>query len=206
VRGKKERIFMSVFAKTPFRMCLVGIAVLLTAYLLQAEVPKGWFLAGSKPAEYESSVDNVNTFSGQPSAYLRSKQPQMGEGFGTLMQNFSADQYIGKRVRFGAFVKSDAVERWSGLWMRVDGKSGQQPLAFDNMMDRPIKGVTGWKEYEVVLDVPQGATGIFFGILLDGPGSVWLSGVKVEAVGTNVPTTGRPMNGGQGPTNLGFEK
>ena len=125
-------------------------------------------------------------------------------GSAPLMQNFSAEQYIGKRVRFGAFVKSEGVERWSGLWMRVDGKSGQPSLAFDNMQDRPIKGVTGWKEYEVVLDVPQGATGIFFGILLDGPGSVWLSGVKVEVVGPNVPTTGRASN--KGPTNLGFEK
>jgi hypothetical protein len=197
---------MSVFAKTPFRMGLVGIAVLLTAFVLQAEIPKGWYLAGNKPAEYESSVDNVNTFSGQPSAYLRSKKPQMGDGFGTLMQNFSAEQYVGKRVRFGAFVKSEAVERWSGLWMRVDAKSGQPPLAFDNMQDRPIKGVTGWKEYEVVLDVPQGATGVFFGILLDGPESVWLSGVKFEVVGTNVPTTGKSTYGAQGPTNLGFEK
>jgi hypothetical protein len=197
---------MSVFAKTPFRMGLVGIAVLLTSFLLHAEIPKGWFIAGNKPADYESSVDNANEFNGQPSAYLRSKSPQMGEGFGTLMQNFSAEQYIGKRVRFGAFVKSEAVERWSGLWMRVDGKTGQTPLAFDNMQDRPIKGASGWKEYEVVLDVPQGATGIFFGILLDGPGSVWLGGVKFEVVGTNVPTTGKPMYGGQGPTNLSFEK
>src|SRR5437016_11680460 len=186
---KKEHIHMSTFARASFRASLVGLAVLSTALLvLHAEVPKGWFLAGSKPAAYESSVDNVNMFSGLPSAYLKSKTPQVEEGFGTLMQNFSADQYVGKRVRFGAFVKSEGVERWSGLWMRVDGKPGQT-LAFDNMQNRAIKGVTGWKEYEVVLDVPEGATGIFFGILLDGPGSVWMSGTKVEVVGPNVPST-----------------
>ena len=197
---------MSTFARASFRASLVGIAVLSTAFLvLHAEVPKGWFLAGSKPAAYESSVDNVNTFSGLPSAYLKSKTPQVEEGFGTLMQNFSADQYVGKRVRFGAFVKSEGVERWSGLWMRVDGKPGQT-LAFDNMQNRAIKGVTGWKEYEVVLDVPEGATGIFFGILLDGPGSVWMSSTKVEVVGPNVPTTNMLHAASQGPTNLGFEK
>jgi hypothetical protein len=184
---------------------LVVIGATFTAFLLvYAEVPKGWYLAGSKPAEYETSVDNTNTFNGQPSAYLRSKKPEVPEGFGTLMQNFSAAQYIGKRVRFGAFVKSAAVDRWAGLWMRVDGKSGQPSLAFDNMQDRPIKGTSGWKEYEVVLDVPEGATGIYFGILLDGPGSVWLSGLKFDVVGPNVPTTGRTT--AQAPTNLNFEK
>jgi hypothetical protein len=195
-----------MFVRASFRNGLVAVAVLSAGlFLLHAEVPKGWYLAGSKPAEYESAVDNVNKFGDLPSAYLRSKKPQLGEGFGTLMQDFSAEQYVGKRVRFGAFVKSENVEKWSGLWMRVDGKTGQRPLAFDNMQDRPITGVTGWKEYEVVLDVPQGATGIFMGILLDGPGTVWLSGAKFDIVGPNVPTTGTPRNSQQ-PTNLGFDK
>src|SRR5262249_37325162 len=146
-----------MFVRTSLRNGLVAVAVLSTGLLiLRAEVPKGWFLAGSKPAEYETAVDTVNAFGGLPSAYLRSRKPQVTEGFGTLMQDFSAEQYEGKRVRFGGFVKSDNVEKWAGLWMRVDGKSGQRPLAFDNMQDRPITGVTGWKEYEVVLDVPQG--------------------------------------------------
>jgi hypothetical protein len=203
---KKEHIYMSMFARASFRASLVGIAVLSTAFLvLHAEVPKGWFLAGSKPAAYESSVDKVNTYGGLPSAYLKSKSPEVPEGFGTLMQNFSADQYIGKRVRFGAFVKSEGVERWSGLWMRIDGKPGQT-LAFDNMQKRSIKGVTGWKEYEVVLDVPAGATGIFLGILLDGPGTVWMSNNKFDVVGPNVPSTDMLTAPAPGPTNLDFNK
>jgi hypothetical protein len=198
---------MSMFARASFRASLAGIALLSTAFLvLHAEVPKGWFMAGSKPALYESSVDNVNTYAGLPSAYLKSKSPEAQEGFGTLMQNFSADQYVGKRVRFGAFVKSEGVERWSGLWMRIDGKPGQQSLAFDNMQKRPITGVTGWKEYEVVLDVPAGATGIFLGILLDGPGTVWMSNNKFDVVGPNVPSTDMLTAAPQGPTNLDFNK
>src|SRR5215813_9479678 len=130
-----------MFNRASLRNSLVAVAVLSTGLvLLHAEVPKGWFLAGSKPAEYESAVDSVNTFGGLPSAYLRSKKTQMGDGFGTLMQDFSAEQYVGQRVRFRAFVKSESVERWAGLWMRVDAKTGQTPLAFDNMQGRPIKG------------------------------------------------------------------
>lgn len=121
-----------------------------------------------------------------PSADL--KKPQI-DGFGTLVQDFRADRYMGKRVRFRAFVKSEGVQNWAGLWMRVDKGIGAPPLAFDNMQDRPITGTADWKSYAVVLDIPEGATGIFFGLVVNGSGSVWMSDVKVEAVGTDVPAT-----------------
>jgi hypothetical protein len=184
---------------------LIGLAILGVGSLaLWAEAPKGWYLAGSRPAEYESSVDTVNERGGLPSAYLRSKKPQVDEGFGTLMQNFSAEQYLGKRVRFSAFVKSENIERWAGLWMRVDGK--QQALTFDNMQDRPIKGTTAWQNCQVVLDVPPGATGIFMGILLDGPGTVWMNGARFEEVAADTPVTDKIKTSAPGPTNLQFDK
>lgn len=193
-----------VTVRTLLKTVVAGAALLAAALTLYAQAPKGWFLAGSKPASYETGVDAANVYSGMPSAYLRSKSPHVEEGFGTMMQEISPKDYLGKRVRFGAFVKSENVERWSGLWMRVDGQPNQKPLAFDNMQSRPIQGTTGWKEYEVVLDVPSGATGIAFGILLDGGGSTWISGVTFMEVGTGVPTTGTgPLSA---PTNLDFTK
>jgi hypothetical protein len=186
---------------------LIGLAVLMAGSLaLYAEMPKGWFMAGSKPTEYESGIDSGNAYGGLPSAYLRSKKAQVETGFGTMMQNFSAEQYVGKRVRLSAFVKSENIDRWAGLWMRVDGKAGQAPLSFDNMQDRPVKGTSAWRNYEVVLDVPSGATGIFFGILLDGPGTVWMNSLKFEEVPTSIPTTDKVKAPLQGPTNLGFDK
>jgi len=179
-------------------------AAIAAVFAAGAAAPQGWFLAGSKPANYDTGVDREAVYSGKPSAYLKATADQ--DGFGTLMQIFSPDPYVGKRVRFSGYVKSDNVTRWAGLWMRVDGKNTQQPLSFDNMQDRPIKGTTGWKRYEVVLDVPQGATGIALGILLDGPGQVWLNSVAVEVVGPNVPVTGRMANLPDGPRNLGFDQ
>ena len=40
--------------------------------------------------------------------------------------------------------------------MRVDGGDGQI-LSFDNMHSRPIKGTKDWKQYQITLDVPDGA-------------------------------------------------
>lgn len=170
-----------------FNLALVVVVVAAVFSLaLNATVPAGWHIAGSKPAEYEAGIDTTAVHNDHASAYLKSKSAAV-EGFGTLMQSFSAEKYTGKRIRFSANAKSEGVQEWSGLWMRVDKQS--TVVAFDNMQDRPITGSTGWHSYAVVLNVPQDATGIFFGVLLTGPGTVWLNGAKIEVVGSEIPTT-----------------
>jgi hypothetical protein len=165
--------------------------------------PQGWHLAGSNPENYETGVDSEAKRNGFPIAYLKSK-PSATEGFGTLMQMFSANKYAGQRIRLSASVKADEVKDWAGLWMRVDVNS--KPFALDNMMDRSIKGSVDWHEYQVVLDVPKDATAVAFGILVNKSGMVWLNNVKFEIVGTDVPVTAKPFGETQtGPVNLNFE-
>jgi hypothetical protein len=119
------------------------------------------------------------------------------------MQMFEATRYRGKRVRFSAQVKSEKVTNWCGLWMRVDGRDSR-PLAFDNMQDRSISGTTSWKGYQVVLDVPEEASYLALGLLLDGVGQVWMSDVRVEVVDKSVAATGRGKQVNDEPTNLNF--
>ena len=173
--------------KNRFWLILLTATVLVTCVLaLHASVPRGWILAGSKPAEFAVGVDASQAYQGHASAYLKSKETSV-DGFGTLMQTIVADQYKGKRVRLSGLVKSEEVLGWAGLWMRVD--QGGSMVAFDNMQDRPIKGTTGWQLYDVVLDVPKDATGISFGILLAGTGEVWLNSTKFDVVEAETPLT-----------------
>ena len=171
------------------RTVVIGGAVALAAcaVIMGATTPRGWFLAGTKPAEYEAGVDADQPYQGHASAFLKSKA-QSVDGFGTLMQSIHAEQYKGKRVRLSGYARSEGVMSWAALWMRVD--QGKDMVAFDNMQDRPIKGTTGWQRYDVVLNVPQDSTGISFGILLNGTGEVWLSGTNFDVVGADVPATG----------------
>jgi hypothetical protein len=181
-----------------------GVILFLAAnWLAAGPAPDGWILAGSKPANYDTGVDQNASYAGRQSAFLKAKADQ--EGFGTLMQSFAAANYLGKRIRLRGYVKSDNVVRWAGLWMRVDGLgSPRKTIAFDNMQDRPLKGTTGWQRYDVVLDVPDSAVGIALGVLLDGPGELWLNGAYFEVVNTSVPTTGRSLTESDGPRNLDF--
>jgi len=147
----------------------------------------GWHMAGSQPRQYEHAVADEMTHEGKPVAGLRCLVPR-ADGFGTLMQTFSAEHFVGQRVRFSGALKCKGVEDRVGLWMRVDGP-GARPLPFDNMADRPIRGTTDWEQHEVVLDVPAQAQAIALGVLLVGEGEAWMSDFNVEIVGTEVQTT-----------------
>jgi hypothetical protein len=148
--------------------------------------PSGWFMAGSKPESYRAGVDDAVTRDGQPSAYLTSVVPETG-GFGTLMQSINASNYGGKRVRLTASIKSENLGDWAGIWMRVDRE--RTMVAFDNMQNRGIKGTQTWSDCDVVLDVPDDATGISFGVLLSGSGKVWVNHVTFEVVGKDIAVT-----------------
>jgi hypothetical protein len=61
---------------------------------LSAAIPRGWFLAGSKPADYEVAVDREAEYSHYASVVLRATKAAVA-GFGTVMQQFRADNFRG---------------------------------------------------------------------------------------------------------------
>lgn len=163
--------------------------VLTIATAASGPLPAGWIAAGASPTSYEMGTDPQGGSQRNPAAFIKSKGASVG--FGTLMQMIQATDYAGKRVRFSANVRTENVES-AGLWMRVDGPmEGGRPkmLAFDNMQSRAIKGTTGWAPYEVVLDVPEDARAIGFGILLSRDGSAWMERAKLDLVPASVPVT-----------------
>lgn len=197
------------FGNSLMRAMPVGLCLLLASGLNAQSpqptehAPNGWSLAGNNPTNYRTGVDPADQRGGLPSAYLASLGS--GKGFGTLMQSISAADYAGKRIRLRAWVKSEDVGDWAGMWLRVDKERGT--LAFDNMQDRGIKGTQTWNRYDVVLDVPADATSIHFGVLLTGTGEVWMNDVSLEVVDMNTPTTRTnllPRTLPQHPINLGF--
>jgi len=170
-----------------------------------AEDAPGWFKAGNQPASYDMGTDKAVAHTGSSSGFIRSIKP-VPEGFGTFMQMFDASQYRGKRLRYSAFVKCENIDRWAGLWMRVD--KGKDSIAFDNMQQRPIRGTLDWTEYSIVLDVDQAAEKIAFGILIDGFGAAWIDDVQFTVVGDDAPVTDMIKNqqNAPAPKNLNFDE
>lgn len=181
----------------------------LTVVLLSFATPIGWFSAGSKPKSYEMGIDKGSGQDGKNAATIKSIDKKI-DGFGTLMQQSKPGKFLGKRVRMTGFVKSENVLNWAGIWLRVDETGSKQPLSFDNMSDRPIKGTTDWTKYEIVLDVPSNASLIAYGALLGGTGQIWFDNISFEVVGDDIPTTGSVKGKKSAtqdePINLDFEK
>ncbi|MFC4302430.1 helix-turn-helix transcriptional regulator [Cohnella boryungensis] len=171
----------------------------------QGNGPAGWMLAGSHPGDYETAVDYATVHRGKGSGRLQSRSASAG-GFATLMQSFRSTHYRGRRYELSAFIKTEGVAEWCGIWMRVDGK-GEEVLQFDNMNNRPIAGTKAWSRYSIVLDVPEESESVAFGVLLNGPGKVWIDSVRFEEVGPDVPSTNmeEPVVLPEHPTNLDFE-
>lgn len=188
------------------RNILAGTAIAVVAAWspVQAGVgaPNGWYIAGTKPADYEMGTQHVTGSAGKQSAYIKAKPGAAGNGFGTLMQTISAQDYVGQRVRLSARMKSENASGFQ-MWFRVDGQG--KMLRFYNMQDRPVIGTTDWKRYEIVLDVPPGSTTLNYGFFLQGgQGEGWADSVALEQVDKATPVS--ELTPPRKPTNLSFDQ
>lgn len=173
--------------------------------------PHGWFKNGSNPGGYVVGVDQLQTWGDMPSAYVKSNGASSNH-FGGMMQMTAADDFIGKRLRLSAWVKTeDANDGGGHLWMRVDSHRPGESLQFDNMDNRAVKGTSDWQECSVVLDVPPGAAALAYGFFVGGRGKVWVSGTRLEQVSDEVASTNRvtprvstERTLSKAPVNLGF--
>ena len=184
--------------------CLMAaILGLALAELASAAPPPGWIIAGNAPTNYVFAVDTATPVSGSKSASITAKPSATINGFGTLMQVIAADDYRGSRLRLSGYLRTSNADR-AQMWMRVDGPS-HQVLAFDNMDSRPVTGTTGWRRYDIVLNVPESSVDVAFGFFLAGRGEVWGADFKLEKVGAAVPVTSQDPILPQKPRNLDFE-
>lgn len=187
----------------------IAFLITLLFTLFSFDIPTGWFAAGSKPKSYEMGIDKGNGKDGGNAATIKSVDKVI-YGFGTLMQQCKPNKYLGKRIKMTGYIKSENVGGWAGLWLRVDQANSKEPLSFDNMVNRAIKGTSDWTKYEIVLDVPENASLIAYGALLDGTGQIWFDKITFEIVDNSVETTdslkSKPSATQSEPTNLDFEK
>src|SRR5262245_28090253 len=112
------------------------------------QAPVGWHGNCDLEKGYECGTDHTVSHSGKGSGFVRSTKD--ADGLGTYTQSIAADKYRGKKVQLSAYLKTQDVKDWAGMWMRIDGEK-KTGLSFDNMSDRPLIGNTDWTKYEIVL-------------------------------------------------------
>lgn len=165
------------------------VALLVTALAAAPDsLPDGWLRTGSA-TNCRTATEAVR--GGPTPKVFVIECPKPTEGFATIMQVISAQDYAGKRVRLSAKVHGEDLQRWGGLWLRGDaGKNGNR--VFDNMQTRPLKDSFGWRDAEVVLDIPPDVDALNFGFLMEGPGTLRATQFRLEVVPASVPVTAGP--------------
>lgn len=164
---------------------LAAALILLTSAVHADGPPKGWWAAPTD--DYVIALDETAQREGKPSVSIKclAENPK---SFAALNQTFSAQDYRGKRVRLTGRVKTSAVAKWAGFWLRADSANGSI-LAFDNMQNRGVSGTSDWKPGAIVLDIPEDAETLHLGFILDGKGTAWATGIVFEEVDASVPVT-----------------
>ena len=172
-------------------------------------LPEDWTIGGTRSSDYEMGFDPV-----EGCALIRyhdllseALPDSPVAGFGAMMQNFLAENYLNKRLKLTAQLKAHEVTGIASLWMRVDAERGRT-LAFDNMEGRkssgPLVGTIGWQERSIVIDVPPSAQSIHFGFFLRGGGSAWARKFHFTEVDASVPVTDHVLPRRSAPANLNF--
>lgn len=140
---------------------------------------------GSPNPNYEVGISKESSDASKPCAYLKASVPTP-EGYGALRQDASPAPFLGKRIRFSANLKSEHIEKYSGLLLVVVRASGSRMWT---MAKKPILGTTNWTHYEYVVDIPEDCMMIMFGTSIQGRGMVFASDFKFETVGKDAAVT-----------------
>jgi RNA polymerase sigma factor (sigma-70 family) len=145
------------------------------------------FKSNESSDQYICGLDPATTRTpNTPVNHIRSNSPAAKQGH----QFFWAPvaPLRGHRIRISAWMKSQDVDRFAGLFVNVWGEN-QRVFGHDGMYNRTIKGTTGWTERSIVVDIPPETQTIQFGSHLDGTGELWTDDVRIDIVGDDVPTT-----------------
>ena len=129
----------------------------------------------------------------------------MTDGASTLQHISPPEEWLGKRVKLTARLKSNITFGSGYMFMSI---KGNYEKTYDYMEGRRINGMQDWKEYNIVLDVPsEPYADILFGASLRGKGELFFDDFKFEIVGYDIAVTGkvREKNKMSAPSNLNFE-
>ncbi len=136
---------------------------------LQDKMPAKWFRCSK--SDYIITTDFKIKHNGKHSVLIQSKV-EIADKVGCISTAIPATM-SGDTITVKAFMKMEKVSAPIGLMLQVNGE-GYKVLAFENMMQKGIKGSSDWKEYSVSVPLPENAETIFIGAILSGKGKLWV--------------------------------
>ncbi|RYE22299.1 MAG: peptidase S41, partial [Sphingobacteriaceae bacterium] len=154
-------------------------------HLGEKRMPAGWTsgFTEDQRKNYRVELDSVVKKEGRYALSISRTGNESSFGVATYIIPHTLK---GKQIQLKGYLKTDRVAGgFAGLWMRIDGASGQ--LAFNNMADQNVSGTMDWKEYSITLPYDDdNALTIHTGGLLVGSGKMWLDDLRLYIDGKPV--------------------
>jgi RNA polymerase sigma factor (sigma-70 family) len=151
-------------------------------------LPAAVFVLNTRPDEFDLDTDAAVHHVSDASHRLHSETTNWGRGAQGLCGVDLPSRFLGKRIRFSAYVKSENLVNWGGLGLFALAP-GQRIVISDDMGDRPLTGTTDWKQLTIVCDLPRETASLLVGLNMHGKGTLWMDGAQIEIVDKNVSIT-----------------
>ncbi len=146
-----------------------------------SKLPNQWFQWGHP--SFVLSTDSQQRHSGKYSVRIEpGPYAQPGE-FGCVARSIPVS-FRGKNVTVKAFIKVKNNDQPIGLLARIDANG--KTTAFDNMMQKDIKGTGEWQEYSVTIPLPTESETIYIGAIFKGVGCLWVDDFQVLIDGKDI--------------------
>ncbi len=169
-------------------VAILVVGLLLASSVLKAQVYATkkacnmWGLAGDLN-DYRFGQDKSVYKKGGNSAFLKSTNTNKTDGSITLTQTCLVDDYLGKRVKMTAYIKSENVSGKAGVLLKVYTKDWDHDMSSgDVRVNRPVTGTMDWTKCEIVMDITEENCMFDFGVWLKGTGKIWVDNVSFEVV------------------------
>lgn len=141
-----------------------------------ADTPTNWSVAWTGRGALKISRDTQTAKEGKASLSLASVG---GDALGQAAQTF--DAVAGTKFKLGGWVKSAGKLKVNFYTQIFDG--AYHPVAKDSFQQAGYaQDDTEWKHFEKEITLPEGASHIGVGLLIEGVGQAWLDDVQISDV------------------------
>jgi len=145
--------------------------------------PGAWHRFSFFDANYTAAPDPSVMHDGNATVCISSTpQARRPQWVSFNREDLNIDQFRGHHIVVTLWLKSRGVTGGTGPWIKVYGQD-PNPIGDEGQVGhRPLKGTTDWKQYMAEVNVPRQATGIDWGVVMNGTGKLWLDVDSAQCV------------------------
>jgi hypothetical protein len=162
--------------------------LLLKANVTAQVLPKAWIKSGTWAGSYNMEIKAKEGINESKAIILESVGKDI-YGSGAVIQTINARNYLGKRVKLSAFIRTENVKDFACLILSPQNKMDDfWNNSSNNSEDKKtyLQGNHAYKKIDSYLNVSDNAGNLVIGAMIKGEGKIWIDNINIEII-ENLP-------------------